>query len=293
MNYTQLIKGLRDAYEHHGGIKTLHLGALDRAWFAEVQREASVIISRAAASDVTSPAHVTNWTRPKGKVQQFSLYNESGRTEDYKGDFGYRGDARKKRLVLPEMKSIARLAKLFGGSLRNLRLNGIARGSGLSAHEEGSIQSHAGGTVYIARFHLPVFSNDRAFVYLDDERFRYEEGHLYFFNHGCVHAATNDGDDPRYHIVLDCFLDRSLFRDLFSGRPAQDPGFKKSIGHETAVSADNFVFPDFACEDGRIIATGIQYGRRAPTLTDYYRRNYPSLFNFLPRKRPSAQTATH
>ena len=37
----------------------------------------------------------------------------------------------------------------------------------------------------------PVVERDGTLIMVDDERFRYRAGRLYFFNHGCVHAAAN------------------------------------------------------------------------------------------------------
>jgi hypothetical protein len=278
MRYRNFLKGLREAYEHSDGVKTLRLGRLDAAWFADIQRETAFIIENGGSSDVGAPDHVTHWTRPRGKVRQFSLFNTSGRSEDYQGDYGYRGNAAHKKLVFPQLKGLTRFAALFGDALRNLRLNGMGADAGLSAHEENSITPRAWGADYIVRFHLPVFTNDRSYIYLDDERFTYREGELYFFHHGCVHAAANFGADARYHLVLDCFLDRKLFRALFPGGENRDAGFEKATPEAAIMTGEPHTFPEFVCENGKTITTGIAYGRRAPTLVDFYRRNYPSLF---------------
>lgn len=283
MEYTHFVRGLRDAYEHRGGIKTLRLGRLAPEWFAAIQQEAATIIDGGDASDVTAHTHVTYWTRPRGQVKQYSLFNSSGRSDDTSGDYGYRGDVRKKKFVFPQLTALKRFAGLFGDSLRNLRLNGMGTQSGLSAHEENSITAHALGTDHIVRFHLPVFTNAAAYIHLDDERYQYREGELYFFHHGCVHAAANHGADARYHLVFDCFLDRKMFQRIFPGTPSPDPGFMKSPPEETTLKGEPFVFPEFVCEDGRVIKEGIRYGRLAPTALHFYRRNYPSLFKWLPQ----------
>lgn len=283
MEYTQFVRGLRDAYEHRGGIKTLRLGRLSPAWFADIQKDAATIIEGGSASDVTARNHVTNWTRPSGQVKQYSLFNSSGRSDDTSGDYGYRGDVRKKRFVFPHLKALNRFAALFGDSLRNLRLNGMGTQSGLSAHEENSITAHALGTDHIVRFHLPIFTNAEAYIHLDDERFQYREGELYFFHHGCVHAAANHGPEARYHLVFDCFLDRKMFQRVFPGTPSPDPDFEKSSHDGTQVKSEPYVFPEFVCEDGRVIKEGIGYGRQAPTALHFYRRQYPSVFKWLPQ----------
>ncbi|MHB1207617.1 MAG: aspartyl/asparaginyl beta-hydroxylase domain-containing protein, partial [Rhodospirillaceae bacterium] len=176
-------------------------------------------------------------------------------------------------------------------SLRNLRLNGMGTDSSLSAHEENSIKAHRFGVDYIVRFHLPVFTSPEAFVYLDDQRFHYAAGEVYFFNHGCIHAAANSGEEPRYHLVLDCFLDHKMFDDLFPGGPSPDPGYRKSAKGEEVVQGAPFTFPEFVCEDGRVIKNGIDYGRKAPTALNFYRHNYPSLFGWMGRARSDSAKA--
>jgi len=260
----------------------MFLGKLDPHWFSQIQKECASIIAAAESSDVTKKGHVTNWTRPSGQVRQFSLFNTSGNSADTQGDYGYLGDATKKRLVFPEHEGIARFAKLFIPALRNLRLNGMGTSAGLNAHEEISITPAPFGRSYIVRFHLPVFTNPQAAIYLDDEQFHYDEGCLYFFNHGCVHAAANHGPEPRYHLVLDAFLDEGLYSRVFPGSKSPDPGFVKA--QSPAMRGQHYHFPNFARENGSIIAGPIDYGRRAPGAFDYYRKNYPSIMRFIPRR---------
>lgn len=285
MRYGAFVRGITRAYEHKGGIKSLQLGALDADWFRQIQGECSWIIDSAGSSDVTSANHVTNWTRPSGTVRQFSLFNTSGESADTKGDYGYLGDAKKKRLVFPQLEGLKRFAALFGPALRNFRLNGMGPASALDAHEEVSITATRFGHLYILRFHLPVFSNDSARVYLDNESFRYAEGNLYFFNHGCVHAAANGGPGPRYHLVFDCFLGATMFRRLFPGTPSPDQGFVKTSDETCVMRGEPHRFVNFVCEDRRLIEGRIDYGRQVPSMLAYYRRNYPSLFRLIPGSR--------
>lgn len=283
MRYSTFLNEIRAAYEHRGGIKALALGKLDQDWFKQIQADAAWIINHSASSDVASKEHVTYWTRPMGQVRQFSLFNKSGRSDDYKGDFGDMEAAKHKRLVFPQLAGMARFAKLFGPHLRNLRLNGMGTSSGLSAHEENSIRVTPFGPRHIVRFHLPVFTNPSARMYLDDDSFHFEEGTLYFFHHGCVHAAANPGGEPRYHLVLDCFLTPELFSDLFPGGASRETGFRKFNDADARLKSEPYRFPEFVREDGRVITGGINYGRRAPGFIDYYRRRYPSLFSAAQR----------
>jgi len=283
MRYGEFVSGITKAYQHAGGIKTLRLGELEQHWFRQIQSECSWIIENAGSSDVATPQHVTNWTRPTGQVRQFSLFNDTGNSSDTKGDYGYLGDSRKKHLTFPDLPGLSRFAGLFRPALRNLRLNGMGMKSALNAHEEGSIYVARIKRNYIMRFHLPVFTNEQAFVYLDGERFHYEERSLYFFNHGCVHAANNLGSEPRYHLVLDCFLDRDLFRRLFPGSPSRDRDFIKMDPAGTTQVGVEHHFPDFAQEGGHIMSGAIMYGRKVPSVLDRLRRDYPSIFRVTRR----------
>ena len=111
-------------------------------------------------------------------------------------------------------------------ALRNLRLNGWP--AALNAHEELSISPARLGSEYIVRFHLPVFTDPDAKVYLDDESFHYREGNIYFFNHGCYHAAANSSETRvSLYLVLDAFLDRALFARHLPGANSPDYGFVK------------------------------------------------------------------
>jgi hypothetical protein len=284
MKYQEFVNGITTAYMHKGGIKTLALGRLSASWFRQIQADCAHIIDGADPSDVNDKRHVTNWTRPTGEVRQFSLFNISGKTEDTTGDYGYLGDVRKKSLVFPKLEGLSRFARLFMPDLRNLRMNGMGPNSALNAHEEGSITATRYGRQHILRFHLPIFTNPGARMFLDDEWFRYEDGTLYFFNHGCVHAVANDSSEPRYHLVLDCFLSKGLFRRLFPGQRSPDPEFRLAADADAFVSQiGNHHFPDFVCEGGRVIEGPIDYGRSVPHWTDWYRTNYPSVFSPLTR----------
>lgn len=229
---------------------------------------------------------MTNWTRPSGEVRQFSLFNASGRSEDTAGDYGYLGDVKKKRLVFPQLEGLSRFARLFMPDLRNLRLNGMGPNSALSAHEESSIQTTRLGLQHVVRFHLPIFTNAGARMFLDDEWFPYAEGTVYFFHHGCVHAAANGGNEPRYHLVLDCFFSKGLFQRLFPGQRSPDAEFCLSTDAEAIVAPiEHHHFPEFVCEGGQVIAGPIDYGRRLPHWVDWYRTNYPSVFSPLSHAR--------
>jgi hypothetical protein len=282
LTYRKFCEQYRLAYQHKGGIKAKALGRIDPAWFAEIQKEVAWIIDGQPSSNVGDKTHTTYWTQPKGVARQFSLFNATGKSDEYLTDFAPSTKVSKK-LTFPNLTAIARFAALFGNDLVNLRLNGLGASSGLSLHEENPISATRFGRKYRVRFHLPIHTNPSARMLLDGEEFHFDVGNLYFFHHGCVHAAINDADSHRYHFVLDCELSPELYAKLFTGLDAA-PGFipfteakSAQLSKGTAIE-----FGEFVTQEGKKI-TGIDYGRRVPGMLDWYRTNYPSLFNPIDR----------
>lgn len=278
--YKQFLAEYRAAYAHKGGIKVMALGEIDPGWFDQIQREVSWIIAEQPSSDVGAKDHTTNWTKPNGVARQFSLFNATGKSDAYLSDFAPSTKVAKK-LTFPNLTAITRFAALFGADLINLRLNGLGASSGLSLHEESPITATPKGRSYRVRFHLPIFTSEKAKMLLDGEEFNFKAGNLYFFHHGCVHAAVNDDESHRYHFVLDCELTQDLFVRLFSGPNPScvDDGLRRLDNAKSAILSKGVPvhFGEFVTEAGEKI-TGIDYGRRVPGMSDWYRGNYPSLF---------------
>ena len=211
----RLLEGIRDANYHHAGITCLRLLRLDAARFAALRTETQQLCTQQAPSDVRSTRHVTNWAGPFGKVTQYSLYNATGRFDDFSSDhnascFGKRFHH---KMVFPEMDRL--ICALPG--LINCRLNLIGPSGGLSAHEEHSVVKVLSGLVGIrARFHLPIVTNPLAEISLDGNVYYLEAGSIFFINHGCIHSAVNRGTATRIHLVWDLYLTREAC-DLFFG----------------------------------------------------------------------------
>jgi hypothetical protein len=146
--------------------------------------------------------------RPFGQAIQSNLFNKSGNTADCSTDFS--GTADGHAFAAPECPSLSRFFDCFAARVLSFRLNGLMTNSGLGAHEEAIVKQ---GSVRM-RFHLPLFTNAGASVLLDDEEFHLQEGYIYYFNNGCVHAAQNRGPENRYHFVWDMWLDPWVFENL-------------------------------------------------------------------------------
>jgi hypothetical protein len=215
MKDEELLGGIRDGNYHAGGIRCLQLFRLENSYANELQAEVERLCRTEQGSNVSDPNHVTNWTRPRGTVFQFSLLNTSGSFNDTSADhdvtcFGKRFHASEKYPRLSE------LIASFPDTI-NFRLNVLGPRARLSPHEEHSVIRTAAGSVGIrARFHLPITTNPRADLMLDGSIYHLPANVIHFVNHGCVHSACNGGDENRIHIVWDMLLTRRVFDVMFA-----------------------------------------------------------------------------
>ena len=215
MREEELLRGIRDGNYHDGGIRCLQLFRLEGGFANELQTEVERLCQTEQGSNVSDPNHITNWTRPRGAVFQFSLLNASGNYNDFSADhnvtcFGKQFHAAEK------YPRLAELIASFPDTL-NFRINVLGAGARLSAHEEHSVIRTAAGSVGIrARFHLPMTTNPRAELMLDGSIYHLALNVIHFVNHGCVHSASNGGNHDRIHLVWDMLLTQSVFDFMFA-----------------------------------------------------------------------------
>jgi len=221
------------ALTHNGGIKLWPCLRLDPAWFAAIVDDVRKLVHERPPSEVGDKSHPTYWTGPFGHATQHSLFNASGATSDTSVDHNHRTDG--KVFNAPECSALHRFVRCFESRLLNFRVNGLMHDAGLSPHEEFVVH----GDNLRLRMHLPILTNDGATLVLDDERFHLEPGVVYYFNNGCVHGAENLGQEPRYHLVFDMFLDHWIWKHVIDQDDPSipDPGtMKLSADEHSALS---------------------------------------------------------
>jgi hypothetical protein len=220
------------AARHEGGVKLHACLAVEPAWFAAIQEDVRRLLRQRSPSDVGATSHPTHWTNPYGKAVQYSLFNASGDTSDTSVDHDHRHEG--KSFNAAGCEALRRFFACFETRVLNLRLNGLLPDSGLSPHEEFIIH----GDRLRLRFHLPIFTGEKASVVLDEERFHLRPGYVYYFNNGCVHAAENAGVEERYHLLFDLFLDDWIWEQVLDlDSPAvPDPGLRKLSREEAAAA---------------------------------------------------------
>lgn len=225
-----LLDGLRNTSSRGASLRCLRLHRLEPAGFEELRRDVRQLLAQAQPSTVTESGHVTSWVLPYGQVHQYSLFNSSGRANDFSSDHDL---ARRDKSVLaplayPALASFA--ARL--PDLVNLRVAVLGAGAGLSPHQEHVfVRAPSGHVVPRVRFHLPLETTPNALLVLDDDAFWLEPGTTHLVNHGCVHAAHNGGPRPRVHLVWDQVLTAEAFSLMLGDSPV-DPPWRRLLGSD-------------------------------------------------------------
>lgn len=197
------------ANRHERGLKMQPSLAVEADWFAAIQKDVTKLLQERETSDVMQKDHPTNW--PFGRAATpHNLFNKSGVTSQY--STGHSGATEGCTFAAPQLESLRQFFVLFESRLITFRLKGLMPASGWGAHEEAIIK----GDQLRIRFHLPIFTNPGASVFLDEEKFHFHEGYIYLFNNGCVHPAVNEGETNRYHFVWDMWLDEWVYEKLLN-----------------------------------------------------------------------------
>jgi hypothetical protein len=203
-------------YHHADGLRSLHIGTVAPSMFQALADDVHALTLGWLPSLVREGSHTTGWTRPVGEVRQWSLFNTHGYTDRTCDDFRYDNLADKRSVRLPGITA------LIGSlpDLVNMRLNLIGPTSSLSPHEESLERNLGGGRVSLrARFHLPIRTNPKALMLADGDLFHFQAGHVYLFNNGCVHSASNDADADRLHLVWDQLMTERAVETMFGATP--------------------------------------------------------------------------
>jgi hypothetical protein len=236
------------SYHQTEGIKTFAAHALDLSFFEGLRQECLALMENESGSNVTYGKHVTNWTNPYGTAKQYSLWNTSGDFSDTSTDHNNRATgksfhhAQKYPLLDEFIRSVPEPS--------NFRLNWMGPQSGLSPHEENVVFWKGGGLKVKVRFHLPIVTNPNVRMLLDWDNYRFLPGTIYYFNNGCVHAASNsDPEHGRMHLVWDMWVRQSTLDWL-----ENDTSHYNSL-HQQEVEPVNTIAPTEYAVEGKRFAT--------------------------------------
>lgn len=97
---------------------------------------------------------------------------------------------------------IEEVLKSFKGQVSRCNIRVMDAGGSISEHMDYD-------TTFSMRYHIPLVTNDKSYFTTrqkgakEVETFRMEaDGSTYFLNQGLPHAAYNDGDTPRIHLMV-------------------------------------------------------------------------------------------
>jgi len=210
-----IISELLNADNHNGGLKTLFIDNPNN--FSMIKNECIDIFQNYNPSDVTNINHRTYWTNPYGEAKQWSLWNDTGLFDENNSISAKPKNIKNKKFHHSDkFPYLANFLNSWPDKL-NVRLNLLSPRSGLNQHEEQIQQTWGASNTLRIRFHLPIITNEKCLVFLDGEWFHFEEGKIYFFNNGCVHAAQNNSEIKRLHLVWDCLLTKEILKKLENG----------------------------------------------------------------------------
>jgi hypothetical protein len=195
------------------GIVSVDFASLKEDILLGLVEDVEALVQDNISSEVASKDHITNWTKPIGQASQYSLFNKNGEFDDFTSDHNGNNIGKTSTHLL-KYKNLHAFVDAIPSKL-NCRLNRMGKkGGGLSPHEEhiflNSRWLNISSEMRI-RIHVVLKTNDDAKMYLRKEEYQYELGGVYGFNNGAVHSAINNGDDDRYHIVMDCKLTKEVY----------------------------------------------------------------------------------
>jgi len=94
-----------------------------------------------------------------------------------------------------------------------IRITRLDPGAGINMHRDISAEV-ANLAFNKVRLHIPIETNDGVYFWVDNDIIRMKPGRLYYVNFSKRHYVRNEGDTPRYHLVLDLEVNDWL-RKLF------------------------------------------------------------------------------
>lgn len=76
----------------------------------------------------------------------------------------------------------------------------LAAGATIDRHTDG-----AGSNLFTHKIHIPIQTNEKAFLIIKDEAFHLREGVAYEVNNIVPHSAENAGSTDRIHLIFEVF----------------------------------------------------------------------------------------
>lgn len=84
----------------------------------------------------------------------------------------------------------------------------------LKAHSKSLVHKDAETTEYMARLHLPLWSNDKCVFVCEGKHLHMKPGGAYIIWANQWHQIRNDSDEDRYHILMDIYDTKNITKNF-------------------------------------------------------------------------------
>lgn len=103
-------------------------------------------------------------------------------------------------ILLPLMDQVIAKYNFQKPEFPKVMLARLSAGAVIDRHTDG-----AGSNLYTHKIHIPIQTNEKAFLLIRDEPFHLREGLAYEVNNLVPHAAENLGVEDRIHLIFEVF----------------------------------------------------------------------------------------
>jgi hypothetical protein len=104
------------------------------------------------------------------------------------------------RFLMPVMEAAVRPYQFRQPVFPKVMLARLAPGRVIDKHTDG-----LGSNLYTHKIHVPIQTNDQAWIDVSNRRFHLSPGHAYELNNLAPHGAENAGATDRIHLILEVY----------------------------------------------------------------------------------------
>jgi len=112
------------------------------------------------------------------------------------------------RFLMPVLEAAVRPYQFRQPVFPKVMLARLAAGSVVDKHTDG-----LGSNLYTHKIHIPIQTNDQAWIDVGKRRFHLTPGHAYELNNLAPHGAENAGATDRIHLILEVYDSESSATD--------------------------------------------------------------------------------
>ncbi len=102
--------------------------------------------------------------------------------------------------LLPILDKVIKSFEFGKAEFPKVMLARLQAGASIDSHRDG-----AGSNLYTHKIHIPIQTNEKAKMIINNKRFKLEEGQAYEVNNLVSHAVENFGNEDRVHLIFEVF----------------------------------------------------------------------------------------